>query len=209
VKAPFEWEGAMVTIDQLAAEIQRACDVTAIQHGRLCPRQVLGVRVGLAAGRVLHLELPRNDKRLMIFAETDGCFVDGVGAATGSTVGHRTLRVVDYGRVAVTAVDVETGSAIRIAPRVGIRKAALAFAPAEHRRYFAQIEGYSRMSDCDLLTISPVTLTVDMAAIIGRRGVRVDCSACGEEVLNGREQSVAGAPVCPGCMGDAYYAQSD
>jgi formylmethanofuran dehydrogenase subunit E len=60
---------------------------------------VLGVRIGLAAGEALDLDLPRADKRLLMLVETDGCFADGVSVATGCWLGRRTLRLVDYGRV--------------------------------------------------------------------------------------------------------------
>jgi formylmethanofuran dehydrogenase subunit E len=51
-----------------------------------------------------------------------------------------------------------------------------------------------------------VTLTFDLSALIGRSGVRVDCTRCGEEVLNGRETLVDGQPVCPACREPAYYS---
>ena len=69
-------------------------------HRHLCPRQVLGVRMGLAAGQLLGLSLPQADKRLLTIVETDGCFTDGVAVAANCWVGRRTLRVLDYGKVA-------------------------------------------------------------------------------------------------------------
>jgi formylmethanofuran dehydrogenase subunit E len=42
-------------------------------HQHLCPKQVLGVRMGLLAGKILNLEVPQNDKRLLTIMETDGC----------------------------------------------------------------------------------------------------------------------------------------
>lgn len=80
----------------------------------LCPRQVRGVRIGLCAEELLRLELPRHDKLLYAFVETDGCFVDGVTVATGCSTGHRTLCLMDYGKVAVSFVDMQTGNAFRI-----------------------------------------------------------------------------------------------
>ncbi|MEW6402974.1 MAG: formylmethanofuran dehydrogenase subunit E family protein [Chloroflexota bacterium] len=61
-------------------------------HDHPCPRQILGVRIGLAGMKTLGLHEPPAKKQLLVIAETDGCFVDGVIAATHCTVGHRTLR---------------------------------------------------------------------------------------------------------------------
>lgn len=140
-----------------------------------------------------------------MFTESDGCFADGVSASTGATVGHRTLRVVDYGRVAITVLDTDTREAIRLGVAPGVREAALAYAPGEERRYYAQIEGYQRMPERDLLRIEPVAITLDLDALMGRPGVRVDCARCGEEVLNAREVRVDGAALCPACAQPGYY----
>ena len=67
-------------------------------HGCLCPRQILGVHMGMYAGALLNLTLPQSDKHLLVITETDGCFAGGLSAATNATVGHRTLRVEDYGK---------------------------------------------------------------------------------------------------------------
>jgi len=189
--------------------IARACAESASHHDRLCPRQVLGVRMGLAAAARFGVEVPRRDRRLLVFVESDGCFVDGVTAATGATVGHRTLRVIDYGRVAITAVDADTREALRIGVAPGVRDAALGYAPEEARRYYAQIEGYQRMPERELLTIETVALTLDLDALMGRPGVRVDCSRSGEEVLNEREVILGGSVLCPACAGSAYYRPLD
>ncbi len=189
------------------AAIERACTESAAQHERLCPRQVLGVRMGLAVGNALDLPLPRADKRLLLFAETDGCVLDGIAAATGCTGGHRTMRVIDYGRVAVTGVDLETGLAVRVAPRAGVRELAWAYAADATSRYEAQLAGYQRVPEPLLLNATPVRIALDTEALLGRAGVRVECARCGEEVLNGRETRVLGEPVCPGCLGPAYYEE--
>lgn len=184
--------------------IAHACAESAAQHDRLCPRQVLGVRMGLAGAARFGVEVPRRDRRLLAFVETDGCFVDGVIAATGCTVGHRSLRVVDYGRIALTLVDTETREAVRIGVAPGVRQAALAYAPEEHRRYYAQIEGYQRMPERELLTVVPVSLAYDLDELLGHPR-RVDCSRCGEEVINGRQVDLDGSVVCRACAEPGYY----
>ena len=93
-------------------------------HQHLCPRMVLGVRMGMAAGRVLGLALPQTDKRLLTIAETDGCGADGISAATGCWVGRRTLHIMDFGKMAATFVDTTSGNAVRIAPSAQSRQLA-------------------------------------------------------------------------------------
>lgn len=179
---------------------------SAQRHERLCPRQVLGVRMGLAAAVALGVDPHQPGKALYVFAETDGCFADGVEAATGCSMGHRNMRLMDYGRVAIVAVHVESGDAVRVSPAPGVREAATAYAPDEPRRYYQQLEGYQAMPDAELLRIRPVSLRVDLAALLGRKGLRVDCDRCGEEILNGRQHLEAGRPVCQGCMSGAFYS---
>lgn len=174
-------------------------------HRHLCPRQVLGVRMGLLAGRALGLALPQSDKRLLTFVETDGCFVDGIEVATGCSVGHRTLRIEDYGKIAATFVDVKTGHAVRITPHLEARARARVYAPAERRHYFAQLEAYQVMPDDELLSIRTVRLAMPVEAIVSRAGVRINCAFCGEEIINEREVEVAGTTMCRACAGRAYY----
>ncbi|MCK9496328.1 MAG: FmdE family protein [Dehalococcoidia bacterium] len=184
--------------------VRQGCVLSAKQHQSLCPRQVLGVRMGVAGLEWFDLP-PVPDKRILVFTETDGCFADGVIAATGCTVGHRTLRVIDYGRVALTMVDSTTAEAIRIAPHADVRTRSAQYAPEEPRGYEQQLLGYERMPADELLHITPVALTLDLPALIGRPGVRVNCARCGEEVLNGREITTEARAVCAGCAGAAYY----
>jgi formylmethanofuran dehydrogenase subunit E len=175
-------------------------------HPRLCPRQVLGVRIGLLAGTLLEAHLPRGDKRLLAIVETDGCFADGVSIATGCWLGRRTLRLMDYGRVAATVVDTATWQAIRVRPRSDVRRRALDWAPEAADRWSAQLAGYQLMSDADLLEVQSVTLTLDMLELVGDPVARVICVRCGEEVLNRREVPSLSGPMCRACTTGPYYA---
>jgi len=178
---------------------------SAALHHHLCPRQVLGVRIGLRGGQLLGLDLPRSDKRLLVIVETDGCAADGVAVATGCWIGKRTLRVEDFGKVAATFVDIETERAVRVAPRREARNLAIANTPETANRWEAQLLGYQRMPDADLLTWQEVTLTTPAATIISQPGLRVLCAACGEEVMNGREVIHGEVVLCRACAGAAYY----
>ncbi len=178
----------------------------AAQHHRLCPRQVLGLRMGLFGAKTLGLEVPRLDKRLLVIAETDGCMLDGIIVATGCSVGRRTLRVVDYGKVAATFVDVETEAAVRVSPRSKARQRALDYAPQAESRWHAQLQGYQIMPDDELLHLQEVKLTFSLRALIGQDGTRVTCDACGEEIINQREIVAGDRVLCRSCAGQSYYA---
>lgn len=174
-------------------------------HRHLCPRQVLGARMGLYAGALLGIALPHAEKRLYTFVETDGCFADGVSVATGCWLGRRTMRLIDYGKVAATFVDTHTGQALRIWPNPASRTTALHYAPNTKSRWHAYLEAYQVMPPAELLSVAQVRLTVDLAALISRNGVRTQCEQCGEEIINEREVHQGGRILCRTCAGDSYY----
>ena len=181
---------------------------TAALHRHLCPRQVLGVRMGMLAGERLGVDLPQSDKRVFVFMETDGCTCDGVAVATGARVGRRTMRMMDFGKVAATFVDTITGEAVRICPHPASRSRAVAAAPGAPDRWHAQLLGYQRLPAEEILVAEPVDLTVDLAAIISRNGLRTACAVCGEEISNGREVMRRGRTICRACAGEAYHRRA-
>ncbi|MBN1966264.1 MAG: formylmethanofuran dehydrogenase, partial [Anaerolineae bacterium] len=144
-------------------DLQELLQASAAQHNHLCPRQVLGVRMGLYAGRLLDLPVPQADKRLFTFMETDGCAADGVSVATGCWTGRRTMRLIDYGKVAATFVDGATGQAVRIIPHPEARLRAMRCVPDAPDTWHAMREGYQVMPDEELFVAQPVTLTVSLA----------------------------------------------
>jgi formylmethanofuran dehydrogenase subunit E len=174
-------------------------------HSHLCPRQILGVRLGLLGMKALGFDAPPPKKRLLVIVESDGCFADGVIAATDCAVGHRTLRVEDYGKTAAVFVDTVTGRAVRVAPALDVRQKAYAYAPDEPRHYFAQMQAYQIMPDDEMFTVSEVQLATPIEAIVSRPGIRVNCDLCGEEIINEREIHRDGLTLCRACAGNAYY----
>ncbi len=181
---------------------------SASQHTHLCPRQILGVRLGLLGLKTLGFDAPPAKKRLLVIVETDGCFADGITAATDCTVGHRTLRVEDLGKTAAVFVDTLTGQAVRVAPALDVRQKAYAYAPEESRHYFAQMQAYQVMPDDEMFTVHEVTLNTPIQSIVSRPGVRVNCDLCGEEIMNEREVKQSALTLCRACAGHAYYRLS-
>jgi formylmethanofuran dehydrogenase subunit E len=186
-------------------------EASQLRHSHLCPRQVLGVRIALAGLKLLEIEpmIQRRKKTLIVISETDGCFVDGLEVTAQVSVGHRSLKIEDYGKVAATFVDVPSGRAVRLHPTIGVRELAISYCPEEERLYFAQLKAYQTMPDDQLLRVEWITLNQNIQQIMGSPRQRAYCIRCGEEVLNGREVSDSGLPTCRACTGQAYYHSAE
>ena len=175
------------------------------RHKHLCPRQVLGARMGLLAGKLLNLDLPRQDKKLLVIAETDGCTVDGLIASTGCHVGGRTLRILDFGKVAATFVHTNTDMTVRIVPMPDIRSLASEYIPQAKTKWESMLLGYQQMPDDALFKLLQVKLSVPIAEVLSRAGKRAICEVCKEEIINGREVIYVGMVLCQACVGNSYY----
>ncbi len=191
------------------ADLRGALDAAlarlATLHDHLCPRQILGVRIGLHGAALLGAEVPRSDKRLFAFVETDGCFADGVLAATGCSLGHRTMRWIDHGKAAAVLADRLTGLAIRVWPHEQAREWAADFAPDTPDRWHAQLRGYRVMPVETLLRSAFVSIAPPRLSAV-HPPPRVECAACGEEVMNGREVVHGDASLCRACAGERYWS---
>jgi len=194
-----------LALQEYKMNLQPLLDLSSRDHDHLCPRQILGVRMGLAGMKVLGFDAPPDNKQLLVITETDGCFADGLSAATGCTVGHRTLRVEDYGKPAGVFVGVKTKRAVRVAPAIGIRQRAFDYSANESPQYFAQMQAYQVMPDDEMFTVQEVALNTPIEQIVSRPGLRVDCGICGEEIMNEREVRQNGMTVCYTCAHGGYY----
>lgn len=178
---------------------------SALRHRHLCPRQVLGARMALYAAELLGLELPRDDKRLLVTAETDGCTVDGLIAATHCRAGSRTLRILDFGKVAATFTDTKSGTSLRVVPQHRIRSVSQDYAPTAKNKWEAMLAGYKIMPMSELFDVQAVQLKDPLSQIISGAGRKAVCDDCGEEIINGREVMKDEIILCRACAGDGYY----
>jgi formylmethanofuran dehydrogenase subunit E len=113
---------------------------------------------------------------------------------------------MDYGKVAATFADTETGRAVRIWPGPRSRSLALEYAPDASSRWHAQLHGYQLVPAAELLVARDVTLAVPLQQIISRPGVRSVCDNCGEEILNEREVTCGDRTLCRPCAGlESHY----
>jgi formylmethanofuran dehydrogenase subunit E len=173
-------------------------------HGHQCPGQVLGVRMVLAGCRALGIDRPRGaGKRLVVLVEIDRCATDAIQALAGVSLGKRTLKHVDYGKMAATFADVDAGRAVRVAARDDARVRARKWASdiADERQ--AQMAAYRVMPEGELLALHPVVVAPGW---LDRPRARVGCEACGEGINYGRQVNVAGRWLCRACAGRPYYS---
>lgn len=186
--------------------------ISSARHNHLCPRQVLGVRIGLRGLRELAIQgcadegrYTNERKRLLTIVETDGCGLDGIAVATDCAVGRRTLRVMDYGKVAATLVDTRSNRAIRVSPTPASRTLAYTYAPEASSRWHAYLAAYQIIPDQELLRVEEVVLEQTVQEIISRPGARAICESCGEEIINEREVVVDERVLCRTCAAGGYY----
>ncbi len=189
--------------------IKELLEKSAGLHQHLCPRQVLGVRIGLFGGKLLDLTVPQQDKQLLTVSETYGCATDGIAVATGCWVGRRTLRILDFGKVAATFIDTESGRAVRVTTSLNSRHLAKQYATDAPNRWQAYLLGYQRMPDDELLTARNVKLSFSLDKLLSKEAHRVHCQTCGEEITNEREITHEGSVMCRACAGYGYYQTED
>lgn len=112
-------------------DFQEMLDAAAALHGHICAGQVLGVRMARAGLNALGIDPEMEHKRIIVFVECDRCAADALSAAVRVTLGKRTLKYLDHGKMAATFFDSKTGRAVRVVARGGARQLAKAYAPAD------------------------------------------------------------------------------
>lgn len=199
-----------MTASAPSIELDGLLEQAARPHKHLCPRQVLGVRMGLLAAEVFAGLLPQTDKRILAIVETDGCFADGVGAATGCSMGRRTMRLADEGKIAAVFIDTrgQMGSqrAVRLFALPDLRTRAMEAAPEAANRWRAYLDAYRRLPAEVMFGQQQVRLNFDLAALISKPAARTACACCGEEILNQRERIRGSETLCRTCAGEGYWS---
>jgi len=176
-------------------------------HGHLCAGQVLGVRMSMLGLWAIGISDPkdRDRKNLIVFVEMDRCATDAVQSVTGCSLGRRTMKFMDYGKMAATFVNLATNQAVRIIAREESRALAKEYFPEIGNKYQAQLEAYKIMSDDELFSVTEVRVKLQPEDMPGRPMRRVRCALCGEQVQDGRELSRDGMTLCRPCVENGYY----
>ena len=195
----------MEKIETLLKECERL-------HGHMCAGQLLGARMALLGCRLLDIDDPRgaDRKKLIVWVEIDRCMTDAISAVTGVRLGKRSLKYIDYGKVAATFLNTETKRAVRIVALESSRALADDRYSQIADKRTRQFRAYSEATDDELFKTELVSLELRDFDAPGSPRSRVICTVCEEGVNDGREViDDNGDALCRGCYQGSYYSKLD
>jgi formylmethanofuran dehydrogenase subunit E len=177
-------------------------------HGHLCPGQVVGVRMAMLGCRLIGLDNPKRQdqiKKLIVYVEMDRCTSDAISYVTGVKLGRRSLKFMDYGIMAATFLNLETGRAYRILSTEEARDLVAVYAPEINEKSVQQLQAYLRMPDSVLFRVQRVQVPMSEFDLPGPTHRKVSCGRCGQVVRDHREVQVDGKTLCKPCAHEAYF----
>ncbi len=180
-------------------------------HGHLCPGQVIGVRMAMLGCTLIGLEDPTSReqiKKLIVYIEMDRCAGDAVAHVTGVKLGRRSLKFMDYGIMAATFLNLETGRAFRIISTEEARDLADLYAPGIEGKGAQQLEAYKLMPDDVLFRVQSVTVNIKECDMPGPTRKKATCSRCSQMIRDDREVMINSEPVCRPCADSAYFSNA-
>src|ERR1700752_939091 len=132
------------------------------QHRNLCPGSLLGLRMAVLGCALVGIEDPRGADRnkLVVWVEIDRWLADAVEAVTGARLGKRTLKFLDYGKLAATFLNSETGKAVRIVALESSRCIADQRYPEIEDKYQRQMLPYREAAEEELFEVTEVEVRV-------------------------------------------------
>ena len=183
-------------------------------HGHRCPAMPIGYRAGLAAMKKLGVERASN-KELFLLCENGpehatACFLDGAMSATCCTYGKGNARKENYGKNAITLVDMKNKKEVRVSMNPEFQKKGLASEFVKLRRQKVEpkdispgitnplIENILSMSDEQLFKIGEV----HDSNFKGPKGTFNwhECDVCHEVVFENSTRVINGKIVCIPCF---------
>ncbi|HEX7317833.1 MAG TPA: FmdE family protein [Pyrinomonadaceae bacterium] len=190
------------------ADLDDLIDECGRLHGHVCPGQVLGVRMAVLGCQLTGIEDPRgvDRKKLIVWVEIDRCVTDAITAVTGVRLGKRSLKFLDYGKVAATFLNLFENRAYRIVAREESRELAEALYPAIDNKKERQMLTYRQAEVSALFKVEAVKIELNDFEMPGRPRRRIICAQCGEGVNDGRDLVDAlNRSVCRSCAFNGYY----
>lgn len=164
-------------------------------HGDICAGIEIGTKMTICGLNRIGITDPKgaDKKKLIVFVEIDRCSTDAIMAITGCRPGKRSMKVLDYGKMAATFINIETGKAVRVAAKMS-------------KKDGAENPDFGSIHESDLFSIEDVSVALKPEDMPGKPLRRVICDNCRETIMDGRETIAGGKIFCKTCFsGDKYY----
>jgi formylmethanofuran dehydrogenase subunit E len=166
-------------------------------HGDICPGIVMGTRMTIAAMRELGMDPLQKNHELIVYVEIDRCATDAIQAITGCTLGHRSLKHVNYGKFAATFIDTSSGRAVRVAGKPK--------RPDQPKDMAEVAKMLCYAPEDEIFRIQKVRVEIPAEDMPGLPTHTSVCSKCGEQIMDGREVQSGGVVLCRSCAEGSYY----
>jgi formylmethanofuran dehydrogenase subunit E len=177
-------------------------------HGDVCAGIVLGTRLALLGLEAIGIGDPKGKDRkdLIVYVETDRCATDAILSVTGCHPGKRSMKILDYGKMAATFINLRTGKAVRVVVRSKEQPGSTRTREAMDRETPLDLEEYVVMPADKLFILQDVTVPLRPEDMPGKPLQISVCSVCGEQVMDKREIVRDGRILCKPCSeGTTYY----
>jgi formylmethanofuran dehydrogenase subunit E len=212
----------LIAADDLPGLLNRAAEI----HGHYCPGLALGVKAAYIACKRLGIVHSDGMEEIMAVVECNNCFVDGIQAISGCTLGNNALIYKDLGKTAVTFYRRGEKTGLRLVangassrkdkddqPEKETRnlfdkavKKREELTPEESKR-FKELWGEStyrvlERPEDEIFKIETIDVPqIEYAPMFNS----IQCSRCGEKVMETRIRMKNNEPVCIACAGDDYW----
>lgn len=180
----------MVSRDNYARLLEEAITF----HGHVCAGIESGTRMAICGLQRIGISDPKGSdrKKLIVFVEIDRCATDAIMSVTGCRPGKRTMKIMDYGKMAATFINLESGKAVRLVSRP---------------RPEGEMPDFTVAADDELFFVTEVNVSLRPEDLPGRPVRTALCARCGEKILDGRETEQQGEVVCTPCLTNKRYYQ--
>lgn len=183
-------------------------DICKERHGHLCAGQVLGARLSLLGLELIGIRDPYgiDRKRFLVYVEIDRCATDAIQTVTGASLGKRTMKFLDYGIMAATFLNLETGLAYRILAKEEAKEKAKVYFPEIENAAQRELLAYKIMPLDELFEVRKVKVHYDECDLPGKPRKKTICSQCGIVIRDGKEIWRDGRALCKICAGLGYFS---
>ena len=164
-------------------------------HGHLCSGQCIGVKMAHYAMNLLGLDNESEQTKMKAFVECDRCPVDAIAIATGCRIGRRSYQFYDYGIIAASFLNMNTGKAVRIYHKKRIH-------PQDGEDMIAF---YKNLPFEEMLSFQNVKIELKPCDLAGPPIEDINCEICGENAIDSRHVVKNGKKLCQACAGGGYY----